>query len=400
MQTVEVRIPGQFWDSFIYNDRLYLFTLNGDIQSYRWDKLVESVAISIDADCRPLFWQFLARGQAWYSRELQKLLESPKILNEIKKLTDLITSHPHQVSSKILKETLIETTGSPAHPHTDVEAFHNTLYISSPSGVRAAPLSRRLSNNFKMLVDIPALRMACSYGSMAVAAGSDGMYDQVLTSFEDFPRRPEPRQLSPRNCIACSWSSFDVIGTAGAGDAGFVAAFAKPQKDETESGLSSITTTSRQLLDVIGSDDLFQASDGLLFGADNLLVMTSLSSIYVDGWNPYRRREDRGVDLQKSLFSKYALTVDELTDAAIDGAVAVFGVAIEMDSALLVRGVSGDISGFGEPVNWRTYPRSRRYLNQLHVTYDDYLSIFAFVDDYFISDQARSPAAASRPRPG
>lgn len=395
MQVVEVRIPGRFWDSFIYDGNLYLFTLNGEIRNYAWDQLVASIAI--DVDCRPLFWQFLARGQTWYRPELQKLLESPKILQEIKMLRDRITAYPHEVSAEGLRDAHIETAGSPSHPHTDVEAFYKTLYLSSSSGVRAAALTRKLSNNFRTMSDIPALRVACSYGSMAVAAGSEGMYDQTLTSFLDWPKSNEPRLLSDRNCVACSWASFDVIGSSGPGDAGFIAAFSKPQKEETESGLSSITSTSRQLLDVIGSDELFQSSDGLLFGAETLLVMASQSYLYIDGWNPHLRRDDQGVDVQRSLFNQYELRVNDLTEEAIDGAATTFGIAVEMDSALVVRGVDGSISGFGEPVNWRTYPRSRRYLNQLHVTYDDYVAIFAFVDDYFIPARNRGPAV---PRPG
>jgi hypothetical protein len=395
MQAVEIRIPGQFWDSFIYNGDLYLFTLNGDIKVYSWDHLVSSVAV--DADCRPLLWQFLARGQTWYKPELQKLLESPKIYTQIRELSDKIAAQPFELSEKILRGALIETAASPSHPHTDVEAFYNALYLSSSSGIRAARLTRKLSNNFTRLSDIPALRVACSYGSMAVAAGSEGMYDQTLTSSLNWPATNEPRQLSDRNCVACSWAAFDVIGSSGPGDAGFIAAFSKPEKEEAEQGPVTFTGTSRQLLDIVGSDDLFPSSDGLLFGAENLLVMASPSHLYIDNWNPYLRRKDQGVDVQRSLFNEKEFEVDDLAEEAIDGAATVFGIAVEMDSALIVRGVDGSISGFGEPVNWRTYPRSRRYLNQLHITYDEYVSIFAFLDDYFVSDEDREPAV-QRPR--
>ena len=395
MQAVEVRIPGRFWDSFIYDSRLYLFSLNGDILVYNWDRLVQSIAV--DADCRPLLWQFLATGQAWYMPELQKLLESPKILHEVKALTEKVIAHPYEISTESLRNAFIEAAESPAHPHTDVEAFHRNLYISSSSGVYAASLTRKLANRFQLSTDIPALRMACSYGSMAVAAGSEGMFDQVLTPVRSWSGRNDPRRLSSRHCVACSWAVFDVVGTSGPGDAGFIAAFSKPQPGETSLSLTSITSTSRQLLEVIGSDELFPSSDGLLFGAENLLVMASRSSLYIDGWNPRRRREDQGVDVQKSLFNEYVIRVDDFTDEAIDGAATVFGIAVEMDSALLVRGADGTISGFGEPVNWRTFPRARRYLNQLHATYDEYVGIFAFVDDYFTSTANRGPAVR-RPR--
>ena len=395
MQVVEVRIPGQYWDSFIYNGKLYLFTLNGDIMTYHWDRLVRSVPV--EEDCRPLFWQFLARGRSWYSPELQKLLESPKILQEIRTLTAKMTADPYDLSPKGLREALVEICRSPAHPHTDVEGFYDTIYLSSSSGVHAAPLTRKLANNFRMSTDIPALRVACSYGSMAVAAGSEGMYEQTLISLQDWPFRNEPVQLSTRNCSACSWASFDVIGTAGPGEAGFVAAFTKPHPEEAEMRLRSLVGSSRHLLGVVGSDELFPSADGLLFGADNLLIMAARSSLFIDGWNPFLRRDNQGVDVQYSLFSRQKLEVGELTDDVIDGAATVFGIVVEMDSALLVRGVDGTITAFGEPVNWRTYPRSYRYLNQLHIVYENYVGIYAFVEDYFTPSDERGPAV-QRPR--
>jgi hypothetical protein len=395
MQAVEIRIPGRFWDSFIYDGRLYLFTLEGDILTYRWDQIVES--IEVDTDCRPLFWQFLTRGQDWYAPELQKILESPRITQDVKALTSRVTSQPYEVSPASMRKALIEVSASPAHPHTDIEGFYSVLYLSSLSGVNAATLTRKLSNNFRVLTDVPALRVACSYGSMALAAGSEGMFDQLLTSFRDWPRRNDSRQLSDRYCTGCSWASFDVIGSSGPADAGFIAAFSKPHSDETESRLS-LTATSRQLLGVIGSESLFPSSTGLLFGAQDLLVMASRSALYIDGWNPRLRSENEEVvDLQQSLFSQRVLEVSDLTDDAIDGAATVFGIIVEMDSALILRGVDGTILEFDQPVNWRTYPRAHRYLNQLHVTYDDHVAAFAFVDDYFTSAENRGPAVY-RPR--
>ena len=395
MQAIEIRVIGRFWDSFIYNGRLYLFTINGDIFTYHWDRLVNS--IPINDDLRPLFWQFLSRGKDWYSPQLRKLLESPKIRNEIISLTTNIVANSYEISSATLDKALIEASKSPAHPHTDVEGFYNTLYLSSSSGVHAAPLFHRLKNNFRVSTDMPALRVACSYGSMAVAAGSEGMYEQTLVPFNEWPIWNDPIQLSSNHCSACSWASFDVIGSAGPGEAGFIAAFTKPRHDETEMRLRSITGSSRQLLGVVESEELFPSSNGLLFGADNLLVMATGSLLFIDHWNPYRRRDNRGVDVQYSLFNREEVRVSDLTDDAIDGAATIFGIIVEMDRSLLLRGVDGSITAFGEPVNWRTYPRSHRYLNQLHITYDDHISIFAFVDDYFIEAKNRGPAVH---RPG
>jgi hypothetical protein len=386
MQAVELRIMGEYWDSFLYNDRLYLFTQEGDICVYSWDRLVRS--IPIHNNYRPLFWQFLARGKAWYMPELQALLESPKIRQEILTLRDAICAEPYYISEENLKKALIQTSSSPAHPHTDVEAFYNSLYLSSTLGVHTARLNKPLESQFDRTTDIPAFRLACSYGTMALAAGSNGVFEQTLTSERYLEDRYEPVQLSDRMCASCSWASFDVVATSGSGGAGYVAAFSKPSRDEEES---------RQLIGVVDSSDLFSSSDGLLFGSGDLLVLANQSTLMFDGWNPYRRRTDYGIDLGKSLLGQERVEIEGLTDEPIDGGVAVYGIVLELDESLLIVSVDGTTTSLPEPVNWRTFPRSQRYMNHLHVTYDDHIRIRAITDDYFISPKTRGHAM-HRPR--
>jgi hypothetical protein len=390
MQPVEVRIPGEFWDSFIYNNRLYLVTLDGFIKTYNWERIVHSLAIA--PDCRPLFLQYLTRGQEWYSPQLQRILESPIICQTVRSLTKKIAGQAYEVLPKSMQAALIETSSSPSHPHTDIEGFYNVLYFSSLDGIYAASLGRKLAKGFQRMTDVPALRVACSWGSMAVAAGSEGMFDHLLTDFKRSNNRIEPRRLSDRYCAGCSWTSFDVVGSSGPRDAGFIAAFSKPKAEEKESSLS-LTVTSRDLIQVIDSKAIFHSTGGLLFGAQDVLVMASRKRLEIDGYNPRLRDEKaKVVDFQQALFSERSLDVSELAEDAIGGAATVYGILVEMDNALLLRGVDGTISGFGQPINWRTFPRSRNYLNQLHVTGDDYVSIFAFPDDYFISTKDREPA--------
>jgi hypothetical protein len=391
MQPVEVRIPGEFWDSFIYNSRLYLFTLDGYIRSYKWEQIVQSMPVV--PDCQPLFEQYLTRGQEWYSSQLQRILNSPQLRKTVGSLTKKVSEKAYEVSPELMKAALVETYQSPSHPHTDIEGFYDVLYLSSLDGIYAASLRRKLVKGFRRMTDVPALRVACSWGSMAVAAGSEGMFDHRLSDFNNWDTRAAPRPLSARYCSACSWASFDVVGSSGPRDAGFIAAFAKPEKDETESRLS-LTTTSRNLLEVIDSETIFRSTAGLLFGAQGVLVMASREKLDVDGYNP-RLRDDKAnsVDFQMALFDEKSLPVDELTDDAIGGAATVYGILVEMERALLLRGIDGTVSAFGQPINWRAFPRSQNYLNQLHATYDDHVSIFAFPDDYFITAQNRGPAA-------
>jgi hypothetical protein len=55
--------------------------------------------------------------------------------------------------------------------------------------------------------------------------------------------------------------------------------------------------------------------------------------------------------------------------------------------------ISSDARGYtfleGEPVNWRVFPKSKYYTNQLHAVYDDYFCIYSFNDDYFVDQKQK-----------
>lgn len=71
----------------------------------------------------------------------------------------------------------------------------------------------------------------------------------------------------------------------------------------------------------------------------------------------------------------------------VSAGVAVFGAVLEFDDALLVVASDGVVHRFDAPVNWRVFPASKYYENQLHLVYEDHLAIVSFNHDYFV-DQA------------
>lgn len=40
-------------------------------------------------------------------------------------------------------------------------------------------------------------------------------------------------------------------------------------------------------------------------------------------------------------------------------------------------------------MNWRVFPKSQDYLNQLHIIYEDQLVIHSFTQDYFVDQKAK-----------
>ena len=45
MHTLKVIVPGEFYDSQIYNGRLYLWKIDGSLITIDWDKLVGKINV-------------------------------------------------------------------------------------------------------------------------------------------------------------------------------------------------------------------------------------------------------------------------------------------------------------------------------------------------------------------
>jgi hypothetical protein len=74
----------------------------------------------------------------------------------------------------------------------------------------------------------------------------------------------------------------------------------------------------------------------------------------------------------------------------ISGAVTLFGIVIECEHAMVVVQSDGNVTTIaGEPINWRVFPRSKHYENQLHLIYEDRLDIYSFNQDYLVSQSGK-----------
>ena len=72
---------------------------------------------------------------------------------------------------------------------------------------------------------------------------------------------------------------------------------------------------------------------------------------------------------------------DESGDV-LSASTAQFGIIVESERALSVYPSEGTpVVMQGEPVNWRVFPRSKHYENQLHVVWDDHMEILSFNQD-------------------
>jgi hypothetical protein len=372
---------------------LYLITTDGEIEEYNWDRLIGGIEVP-DQFKNP-FRHLISRSTAWYGLAVQDLMQSEPTRTSLRKSVDLLSQRVLIVPRKHLKSLRKAVDTLAMFPSSDIEIFKNVFFTGSVDGLLATPLSIGDFSRDAAISDAPSLRLSASYGQLAIANGSDGLSELLIENPYDYSygiKPSEPTRISEKRCDVCSWAYFDVVASS-TGAGGYVGAFSKPSQ-------SSTGHPDRRFLGTVGSGELFGATgqSGLMFGSGNQLVLANDSGIHTEQWYPYRRREDFGIDVERSLVQTPTLAKRTRFGEPIDAAVTVFGTVVELDDKLVIYGSDGATRTLhGEPISWRVFPRSQRYQNQLHVVRDRWLDVYAFTHDYFLLEAERV-LARNRPR--
>jgi hypothetical protein len=402
MPLVRLRIPGKYWDSLLYNDRLFLVRRDGAVEILNWDCLIDSLTIQ-DPAHRATVKHLFARGRAWYALAIQDQIHEGALGTVLNEGIDALARTDLRASRHQLKDAHLATVQIDDFPTTDFEAYGNVLFAASTDGVVAAHLKRLdqidLSRS-SLITDTPALRVTASYGMLAIAGGVEGLFevpvrhlDEYYSYWDAIPSRPE--YISSTPAYSCNYIRFDLAAST-PGEGGYVGAFTRPRAGTAED--RSYEGYDRQLLDTLDSKEIFDLEGGLLFGGGDRLMLATDKQYRSGGWDPYKRKKDVQLfDALDAIYSSPSQIDAPRRREPIDAALTVFGAVYEYEGSLVIAGTDGVQHLIrGEPVAWRVFPRSRRYLNQLHVIRNEYVDVFATSHDYFLRRDARGP---SLPRP-
>lgn len=385
MQALRIRVPGRYWDSYLYNDVLYLVTRDGDLEEYSWDRLVDTLLPS-DASLEQVVRHLATRGKAWYALGTRELIQHTQLGRSLRRLVKTLSAEVLTVQKSDLSSIRRGSSRISTFPTTDIECYANTMFLGSLDGLLLTGLGKasRDTSRGSLLYDGPCQRLQASYRRLAIALGSEGLAEMDVFPWSDAPYgQPfQPSLISHERCDICNWVSFDLVASQ-IGSGGYLGAFSKPATG------GRYVDEERTLIGTVRSEDLFASGGGTLIGGGTLVALITDKEVATETWNPYRRRPDSGVDLDRTRvgFSRESFARG---DRILDAALTVFGVVAEFDNALRVRGTDGQSYELGgEPVSWRVFPRSQRYLNHLHVVRDRWIDIYAFAHDYFVPSAER-----------
>ena len=381
MLPLKLTIPGHYWDSYIYEGRLYLFGLKGDIRTINWDTLIGTW--NIDKSLQLALECAFLRSDFLYGFKMQRMVQDDEVRHIIRQKFQKLGKKTLGISTRRLAKHEVGRQDNPCpFPHSDCELYRRNLYVAAPSGVVRATATGRtkfpISTRVEKKWDAPVHRVSASWGSLALAAGQEGLFELSLDGQYDleqpFRRFPEPPNVSQQHCMDCNWTFHSIFGSSEQG--GFLVSYLKERHNQYE-------YAHRNFDRIVTSQELW-GERGYAWGVQDKLCMATADGIHVLKYQPWEKTPEQRI---RSLGIAHT---QRWKGKVISASTMPFGVILELDNALVVYPSRGNpITLPGEPVNWRAFPRAKHYENQLHVVWDDRLEIFSFNEDYLVDQDEK-----------
>ena len=213
--------------------------------------------------------------------------------------------------------------------------------------------------------------LSASYGNLAMACGSEGLYERSVDSYSFRDR--DFFKLSSKHSSSVRWVYYDVYASSH-NEQGYLADFGLEK--------NAIGKDERKFRGVVGSEEIFE-NTGYSWGLKDKLCQLYDRTISIVSFNPWDKDGVKFRPIGQIELMPFKGDV-VFCDAAS------FGYLIECDNGLVV--INSQLENIwlpGEPVNWRVFPRSRFYENQLHIVYPEALHVLSFNDDYFVNQNTK-----------
>jgi len=371
MQPLKITIPGQYWDSQIYRGRLYLFERDGGLVTLDWDGLIDDIDVA-PSEALALRCAF-ANSDFLYDPRIEQILSDIELRPIMRSKFERIAQRAIEIGRAQFEKRILKRQTNPfPFPHADCMIYWHRMYIAGPSGIWSATCTKKtvnpVSSRPKRSWDASVVALAALYGTLACAAGDDGLYEFGIRESRD------PERVSQRNCIDCQWTYQSIYGSSHIAH-GFLAEYARIKVDEF--------TFTRSFERLIDDAEIFQ-DVGYSWGTQDKLCQAVQGRVHIVKYKP------SSAEPEERLLRLQTIMLDTWKGEVVSGKLAVFGAIIECEAAIVVA-LSDEttVTLHGEPINWRVFPKSHQYANHLHAIYDDHLLIASFNQDYFTDQESK-----------
>jgi hypothetical protein len=273
-------------------------------------------------------------------------------------------------------------------PHSDLLIYSKKLFVGGKDGIFSTVYNKRNANPISLrsirLWDAPVLSLAASYGALSLSCGDEGLFEMDLYNgtgmwmdLSATEMRPiRAHNLSILHSTSSRWAYYSIFSSSHH-NSGYLADFEKQGQRDT----SSVEAGRRIFQGIVRAEIIFNEA-AYSWGSRDKFCQVKDNKISVVQFNPW--------DEQNKFRTLGQLTLRDFKGDIVSGDSGLFGYVIECDNGIVVLDSNlENIWIAGEPVNWRVFPRSKFYENQLHVIYDDRLDIYSFNDDYFVKQDQK-----------
>lgn len=399
---IKLVIPGRYYDCQIYRGKLYLWTMDGSVQVYNWNKLINCFVMPKFTFRLPFVYGFL-EGNFLYDKKVNCVFSENDYQSVLLKQYQSLSNKLVDLSSDELAAVKLQELDMPMNElPTDTEVYANNMYFAVDSGLFRRVLHNKASDpsigpKDIQLWDCRVLSLrANKYPQIALSAGSEGLFE--LSLVKDDVIKPKALETVAETKIyrisnkPSSFSNYSFLSVFSSSyvDDSFMALFNwKPLSViDLETSWSKKLKVYRDFDEVIGEKEIFRDTDDsdICWGIEDKIYRikgNKLSILKFNNTANLKKREDYYMPLQN-------VDLPANIGSPISAGASYFGIVLEFTNGIMVLRSDGKVTTIPkEVIRWRVYPRSKNYLNHLHLLYDDRLEVYSFNHDSLVNQTTK-----------
>lgn len=398
MQPITLTIHGDYWDSFIYKGKLYIWAYSEELTIYDWDQIVDFLAAkySLEVYEDGLHFSF-KNGRSFYESYPED--KKPFLRDQLIHLSTIQLELSQTEISRFRCATLENPFPELA---TDIEIFKDVIYGGTDSGLYKVHIEDddltfdvgRQSTKIWGETEVIRLKIS-NAGRVALSTGPDGLFEYRIGDY--WSGTKNWFQVSKLHSSFADWNYSSIYNSSDEGNS-FLALFEKVDTEEkaklfeispkdfqvakyykTPLLHQSATLSQKQLFNLNGNTMSWGNGNKIYLWNDNQVLKTDFFQYKVDS----QKTENQVTNKVAAINLKN----DYNNNSIISAGVTYFGIIVELEDSLLIIYEDGrTVINFElqmDITKWRAFPRSVRYENQVHVVTNNALKILSFNSDFF-----------------
>lgn len=399
---VKIIITGKYYDCQVYRGRLYLWTMDGFLKVYDWNKVINQTIIPKFKEKLPFVFSFM-EGNFLYNKRVSYIFSDEAYRSVLLNQYKVLVNTPVTISAEELEKTCLYQSNIPMNElPIDTEVYANNLYFALDDGlyrkvIHTSASDPSLGPKDTKLWDCRLLSLkANKYPQIALSAGSEGLFELNLVKDEAIrPQALESVEETKVYKISSKPSSFSnyaflSVFSSSYVDESYMALFNWKPIDALRLNVSGKREVKvyRDFDEVIGQHGIFgeRNESEISWGIDDKIYSIKGDTLTILKFN-------NSANIVKG--ETYYQTLDSVTlpkniGQIVGAGSSYFGNVLEFTKGVLVLRSDGNVTIIpDEVIRWRVYPRSKNYLNHLHLLYDDRLEIYSFNHDALVNQATK-----------